>query len=160
MESGDPDHGADARAGCHRTGGWTQGDRFLGKRFEVDCLTNSVGLVQTGSCKGDEDIKQIVDTFTAGTLLGVDGGGNPCNLAHSNGTLSTNDGDTLTYGESGTLCQSTGFSARNGGFVITGGTKRFKGANGTGTFTVGSTGAGFRFHIDGNIQLPQQSDQE
>jgi len=75
------------------------------------------------------------------------GSGGYCAPASGTSTLTAANGDSLTFSESGTVCEvgATGIGVPhsfNGTYTITGGTGRFVGAGGTGTITGGDDGAG------------------
>ena len=75
------------------------------------------------------------------------GAGGFCAPASGSSTLTAANGDTLTFTDTGTVCEvgATGLDVAHtfsGTYAITGGTGHFAGAGGSGTITGGDDGAG------------------
>ncbi|MDE3153674.1 MAG: hypothetical protein KGN76_01155 [Acidobacteriota bacterium] len=123
----------------------------------VNCtLANPYNTPYT--CRGDLVGKAtLTDVNHFGDPLGADGSGGGCRLSSSTDTLTARDGSTLTFSTHGIVCfeATPGFAVRHNAYLIEGGTGRFAGAVGAGTFTVGSENPAIAsIHIAGTISVP------
>jgi hypothetical protein len=126
-------------------------------RFEVDCTRDLSAPAFT--CDGDLVEKAaLTDVNHFGAFLGSDGSGGGCALSSSTDTLTARDGSTLTLSTHGLICfeATPGFAVRHNAYLIEGGTGRFAGALGTGTFTMSSENPAIQsLHIDGTVSVPE-----
>jgi len=110
------------------------------------------------ACQGDLVGKAtLTDVNHFGVSLGADGSGGGCRLSSSTDTLTARDGSTLTFSTHGIICgeATPGFAVRHNAYLIEGGTGRFAGAVGVGTFTVSSENPAIAsIHIAGTISVP------
>ena len=113
---------------------------------------------QPYTCWGDlAGQATLTDVNHFGDSLGHDGSGGGCRLSSSTDTLTARDGSALTFSTHGIICgeATPGFAVRHNAYLIEGGTGRFAGAVGVGTFTVSSENPAIAsIHIAGTISVP------
>jgi hypothetical protein len=130
---------------------------FAQKFAQITCPVGTASTTFCLSVTGVAEHHQFDGAKFARTafLTGVLDPSSPaCNPASTNGTLTTNDGDTLTFVAHGTYCKDVQIAAYI--LVITSGTGKFQGASGSGIISVPPfTGPGIGSEIwDGTLTFP------
>lgn len=141
------------------------------EQFHAACLATFNGAdttPQSGTCKGNliggsATITWELDNVFIGPGYPVTTSNGPvaCALKAGTATITTTKGDILTMSLGGSGCSGVPVPGGTGNaemdYWITGGTGRFAGAKGSGSFSLGfdnATGGVATIHLDGNILDP------